>query len=246
MAVQDEHGKVSKSNGNNLRFYSDGYTLASTEITNFDSLTPLFKGMQKQYIAISELTHSFGKRTYEQNQPIACVKGCSWCCFQPVYLTTQEALLLYEYAIQTFDLQQIKAVRSKAEEKLKKTKNLSEDKKQHIVHACPFLVDNSCSVYSVRPMACRIYLSKDVNSCKKKYDNPSNKTVFPELFDFPLKVGRYMNEGFAAFLKGKGKEIREMTIEEFMVKLFKNPDYYKEWLAQDGSSEKEETSSRNR
>lgn len=238
MTAQDNHERVNKTNENNLRFYSDGYAIALAEITHLDSLTPLFNGIQKQYMAISELTHSFAKRTYQQNQPIACVKGCSWCCFQPVYLTTQEALLLYEFIIQTFDKQQIKTIQSKAEIKLKKTKNLSEDKKQHIVHACPFLIDNSCSVYPVRPMACRIYLSKDVDSCKKKYDNPGNKTVFPELFDFPLQVGRYMNEGFVAFLKEKGKEIKELTIEEFMVKLFKTPDYYKKWLSSDHDMEK--------
>ncbi len=236
--MQDDLGKVSRTSENNLRFYSDGYTIASSEITNFDSLTPLFKGIRKQYMAISDLTHSFTKRTHQQNQPIACVKGCSWCCFQPVYLTTQEALLLYEYILQSFDAQQIRDIKSKAEKKLKKTKNLSEEKKQHIIHACPFLLDDVCSVYPVRPMACRIYLSKNVDSCKKKFDTPGNKAVFPKLFDFPLQVGRYMNEGFAAFLKGKGKDVKELTIEEFMVELFKNPDYYKEWLSSGDNSGK--------
>lgn len=233
MTVRDDHAETNKISEDNLRFYNDGYTTASIEITDFDSLTPLFNGMRKQYLAISELTHSFGKRTSQQNHPIACAKGCSWCCFQPVYLTTQEALLLYEYIIQAFDAGQIKDIQNKAENKLKKTENLSEDEKQHIVYACPFLLDNACSVYSVRPMACRIYLSKDVDSCKQKYDKPRDKTVFPALFDFPLKVGRYMNEGFVAFLKEKGKDVKEMTMEEFMVELFQNPDYYKEWLSQD-------------
>ncbi len=239
MTKHEDDGAVSKTKENNLRFYSDGYTIASNEITDFKSLTPLFRGIQKQYLAISELTHSFAKRTYQQNRPIVCVKGCSWCCFQPVYLTTQEALLLYEYVMQASDALQIKAIQSKSEKKFKKTKNLPEDKKQHIIHACPFLVDNSCSVYPVRPMACRIYLSKDVDSCKKKYDNPGDKTIFPALFNFPLNVGRYMNEGFAAFLKGKGKEINELTIEEFMIEHFKNPDYSKEWLSLDINMERE-------
>lgn len=239
MIKNEDDEAVRKTKENNLRFYSDGYAIASNEITDFKSLTPLFRGIQKQYIAISELTHSFAKRTYLQNVPIACVKGCSWCCFQPVYLTTQEALLLYEYVMQAFDALQIKIIQSKAESKFKKTRKLTEDKKQYIIHPCPFLVDNSCSVYPVRPMACRIYLSKDVNSCKKKYDKPGDKSIFPALFDFPLKVGRYMNEGFTAFLKGKGKQIEELTIEEFMVRLFKNPDYYKKWLSVNIKMEKE-------
>ncbi|WP_430936132.1 YkgJ family cysteine cluster protein [Saccharicrinis sp. 156] len=217
----------------NLTFYKDGYTIAAREVTDFDNLTPLFKGMQSQYNAISQLTQSFAMRTHQQHKPIACEKGCNWCCHQPVYMTTQEALLIYEYIIQTSDRKQLETFRNNAEKKLKKTKNLPEEKKQNIIHPCAFLSDGACSIYPVRPMACRIYLSASKVSCKKKYDNPGNKDIFPELFDFLLKAGKYMNEGFVGFLKGKGRKMEELTIEEFMVKLFKNPDFYKKWLVED-------------
>lgn len=242
MIGEDKDAQVAQSKETNLRFYNDGYMIAATEITDFNSLSPLFKGIQKQYLAISDLTRSFGQRSILEKQPIACAKGCSWCCFQPVYLTTQEALLLYEYILKTFDSRKLEIIQAKAEKKLKKTKHLAEEKKQHIIHACPFLEDNSCSVYPVRPMACRIYLSQDVDSCKKKYDNPGNKEIYPALFDFPLKAGRYMNEGFAAFLKGKGRQMEEMTIEAFMVKLFKDPNYYQKWLTEDHSQDYENPS----
>ncbi|GAF04849.1 YkgJ family cysteine cluster protein [Saccharicrinis fermentans] len=217
----------------NLTFYKDGYTIASREVTDFHSLTPLFKGMQSQYSAISQLTQSFAARTQQQNKPIACEKGCSWCCYQPVYMTTQEALLIYEYIIQTCNQQQLNDIRNKSEKKLKKTKGLAEAKKQNIIHPCAFLSDGACSIYSVRPMACRIYLSSSKDSCKRKYDNPGNKDIYPVLFDFLLKAGKYTNEGFVAFLKGNGRILEELTIEEFMVKLFKHPDFYKEWLQKD-------------
>ncbi|WP_158027285.1 YkgJ family cysteine cluster protein [Labilibacter marinus] len=223
----------------NLTFYKDGYTIASREVTDFNSLTPLFKGMQSQYAAISQLTQSFAMRTHQQNKPIACHKGCAYCCYQPVYMTSQEALLIYEFILQAFDENQLKTLRSKTEKKLKKTKNLPEENKQKILHACPFLSDGSCSIYSVRPMACRIYLSASKDSCKKKYDNAGNKEIFPELFDFLLKAGKYMNEGFVGYLKGKGRKMEELTIEEFMVKLFKNPEFYKTWLTEDYFGEEE-------
>ncbi len=228
----------------NLTFYKDGYSIASQAITNFDSLTPLFKGIQAQYSAISQLTQSFAMRTHQQNKPIACQKGCSWCCHQPVYMTTQEALLIYEYLLQAVSDEQRKAFQFKAEKKLKKTKGLTEEKKQKIVHPCPFLVDDSCSIYPVRPMACRIYLSSDVQSCKNKYDHPGEK-VIPAIFDFILRTGRYMNEGFVGFLKGKGRKMEEYTIEEFMVKLFKDPDFYKKWLTEDYFGDEENSKSQN-
>jgi Fe-S-cluster containining protein len=224
----------------NLAFYKDGYTIASREVTDFTSLTPLFKGMQAQYMAVSQLTQSFAMRTHQQNKPIACEKGCKWCCYQPVYMTTQEAILIYEFIQQSFSSSQINHILSNARSKLKKTKGLKEEQKQKVKHACPFLHEGSCSIYPVRPMACRIYLSSDKDSCKKKYDAPGDKTIIPALFDFILKAGRYMNEGFVGYLKGKGRKMEEFTIEEFMIKLFDDPNFAQNWLTEDHFHESEE------
>ncbi|TLX72415.1 YkgJ family cysteine cluster protein [Labilibacter sediminis] len=217
----------------NLSFYKDGYSIASQNITDFKSLTPLFKGMQIQYTEIGKLIQSFAQRTHEQNKPIACSKGCKWCCFQPVYLTTQEAILINEFVLQSFDKAKLASLKSKAQKKLKKTKDLTEEGKQKIKHACPFLFENACSIYPVRPMACRIYLSSDVESCKRNYEATNKKDEFPALFDFILRAGRYMNEGFVGFLKGKGRKIEEKTMEEFTDMLLSNPDYFESWLKQD-------------
>ncbi len=214
----------------NLSFYQDGYSIAANTITDFESLTPLFKGMQEQYIAVSKLTQSFAQRVHRENKPIRCEKGCNWCCYQPVYLTTQEAILIYEYMIQSFSPDLQRTIKTNVNSKYKKTKGLPEERKQSVRHACPFLLEGSCSVYPVRPMACRIYLSSNVNSCKWKYDNPGEKEVFPALYDFMLRAGRYMNEGFVGYLKGNGRKMEEYTVEEFMTKLFKEPDFVDKWL----------------
>jgi Fe-S-cluster containining protein len=232
---KEKSNQENKEKETNLTFYRDGYTIASREITDFENLTPLFKGMQVQYSAIGQLIQSFAVRTHQEGKPIKCEKGCSWCCYQPVYMTTQEAILIFEFIHQTKDQQQLKNILSKAKSKYKKTKGLSEEKKQTIREACPFLVDGSCSVYPVRPMACRIYLSSDKESCKNKYDSPGNVRIIPALFDFILKAGKYMNEGFVGFLKGRGRKMEELTIEEFIVKLFGEPDFYKKWLKENAS-----------
>ncbi len=39
-----------------------------------------------------------------------------------------------------------------------------------------------------------------------------------------------MNEGFVGYLKGNGRKMEEYTIEEFMTKLFKDPDFSIKWL----------------
>ncbi len=214
----------------NLSFYRDGYGIASRDITDFKSLTPLFEAMQEQYTAISKLTQSFAIRVHRENKPINCEKGCSWCCYQPVYLTTQEAILIFQYMQQSTDVSFQNSIKANVKAKYKKTKGLPEEKKQLIRHACPFLLQGACSVYPVRPMACRIYLSSDKNSCKTKYDNPGNKNNLPALYDFMLRAGQYMNEGFVGFLKGNGKKMEEYTVEEFMYILFNDKQFAQKWL----------------
>ena len=70
-------------------------------------------------------------------------------------------------------------------------------------------------------MACRIYLSKSVKSCEMDLKNPEDDTIFPALFDMPLRAGRMLNEGFHARLR-KGMEDKiqafENTIEEGFLK----------------------------
>ncbi|MCW3807965.1 YkgJ family cysteine cluster protein [Plebeiibacterium marinum] len=223
----------------NLEFYKDGYTIASREVVDFDSLTPLFKGMQVQYTVMSQLTQTFAMRAHQEGKAIQCEKGCSWCCYQPVYMTTQEAVLIFEFLHQAMDEAQRKKVLNNAVSKYKKTKGLTEEQKQSVKAPCPFLNQGSCSVYPVRPMACRIYLSSDKQSCKNKYDAPGDSTMIPALYDFVLRAGRYMNEGFVGFLKGKGRKMEEYTIEEFVVKLFREKDFIQNWMVEDYFGESE-------
>ena len=63
-------------------------------------------------------------------------------------------------------------------------------------------------------MACRIDLSSSVASCKKEHDHPDNISHHPDLYDFPLKAGRMLNEGFVAGLKQLGLEVAELPIEQ--------------------------------
>ncbi len=232
----DKKNSEKKDKEANISFYKDGYSIAANSITDFGSLTPLFKGMQEQYTAVSKLTQSFAQRVHREKRPIQCEKGCNWCCFQPVYITTQEAILIYEFMSQSLSPEIQRMIKTNVHSKFKKTKGLTEEKKQTIRHACPFLIEGNCSVYPVRPMACRIYLSSNVSSCKWKYDHPTEHEVIPALYDFMLRAGRYMNEGFVGYLKGNGRKMDEHTVEEFMTILFKDPGFAEKWLKESQGS----------
>jgi uncharacterized protein len=98
---------------------------------------------------------------------IACKKGCSACCKMNASISSMEA-------------EQIALFSSKKLNQLKQT----------IVHeighfsgvACPFLIDDTCSIYTARPYVCRANVTFDTSSywCEpeRAYDAELHKVEF--------------------------------------------------------------------
>jgi len=84
------------------------------------------------------------RRKLNQGRELACAKGCSACCAAhttiPIY--PLEIIGIYWYSIDKLPHKaQLKLVNH-----LRNTSKLK---------SCPFLIDQSCSIHPVRPLACR-------------------------------------------------------------------------------------------
>jgi Fe-S-cluster containining protein len=112
-------------------------------------------------------------------------------------------------------------------DKARNTSKLELEKLLRHKQACPLLHSTGgfCMAYQARPMACRIYLSKNVQSCIDDLNTPLDDRVFPELFDLPSRAGRMMNEGFQARLRAAAADklqVFENTIEGGLQTVFDN------------------------
>lgn len=91
----------------------------------------------------------------------ACTKGCSHCCSLEVRSFPQE----------TFRIARELAARADREAVVARLAAHAEcnppgvDRLQR--EPCPFLVDRACSIYDVRPLACRKCVSLDVERCRQ-------------------------------------------------------------------------------
>jgi Fe-S-cluster containining protein len=122
-----------------------------------------------------------------QGGAVFCGKGCSCCCNLAVNCTAAEALLI---------------ARALDEEQQEKLEIYIENLKKRVVEAadlkgylrlhrkelrgCPFLVDGSCGVYSVRPFSCRALLStKESHWCAADFSEVTSteKMAFIESLD---------------------------------------------------------------
>jgi Fe-S-cluster containining protein len=195
-------------------FYRDGYRIASLHLEGQVTAPNLRAGIESLQRGVDDLLVAFLRRSADEDKPAECKKGCNWCCHQAVYAVTHELLQISQYVFENFTSERRDQCLERAQERVLLTHNKSLKEQSQLKSPCPFLESGSCSIYPVRPMGCRIYLSSSVRACKREYDDPTNDRVFPDLFEFPLRSGRMLNQGFVAYLKQMGFQSSELPIEQ--------------------------------
>jgi ferredoxin len=91
--------------------------------------------------------------------PIACGKGCSWCCTTYVSASIPEVFNLARAVRQSSDaVQRVRAAAARA-------KAVPQHKREAKRIVCPILENNGCSFYLDRPLICRSLLSTSLDAC---------------------------------------------------------------------------------
>ncbi|MDD4191666.1 MAG: YkgJ family cysteine cluster protein [Mangrovibacterium sp.] len=204
-------------------FFRDGYRLGEQAVGEIREEEKLFSAIKTMYDSVDQLIESLLAMGKKQQVTVDCRKGCSWCCHQPVFANTYELRYLAAFVKNNLRKTEQKQVYQLAVEKNDRTGKLAEKEILNHKHPCPLLKDGSCTAYAARPLACRIYLSMNVESCYQFYRYPGKTDCYPALLDFPLRAGRMMNEGFFAALKENGIFSHELRLEEGLVNFLGDP-----------------------
>lgn len=92
-----------------------------------------------------------------------CKAGCSYCCSLRVAATPPEVFLIARHLK--------KLPTASLSELIERLKTRSEAARGVLTEdfflPCTMLADGQCTIYSIRPVMCRKYLSLDVEECKK-------------------------------------------------------------------------------
>ncbi len=84
------------------------------------------------------------KREEKQGKLLACAQGCAACC------KSHETIPVYPLELMGMSWYAAEVLEGELREQLKtQLRNLD------TVQSCPFLINNTCSIHAVRPMACR-------------------------------------------------------------------------------------------
>jgi Fe-S-cluster containining protein len=107
-----------------------------------------------------------GHDAAQKGHHIACRNGCNFCCHIAVSATLVEIDLIASHVRSTWSAAATEALMTRIES----TYRMTVDDRMATRTPCPFLVEGSCSIYAVRPFACRRQVSIDASLCEKALD----------------------------------------------------------------------------
>jgi hypothetical protein len=109
---------------------------------------------------------------------LACRAGCGHCCHQVVGATAPEVLAIYEHLRTTRTPDELARVASRIVDAEEKARGLTQDERTSPELPCPFLEEERCSVYEVRPLACRGKTSLDAAACERTLREPEARAAY--------------------------------------------------------------------
>ena len=109
---------------------------------------------------------------------VACRAGCDHCCHQSVGVTAPEALAIFDHLKTTLSGPELAKVATRVSALHGRTRGLSSRERFSPDHPCPFLEAGRCSIYEVRPLACRGMNSLDAEECAKRLRDPEARAAF--------------------------------------------------------------------
>jgi hypothetical protein len=162
--------------------------------------------------------------------PIACRKGCAWCCYLQVPVSAPEALRIAHFLRQTLPPDELEAVRARVAALDERTRGLTARQRLAVGRPCALLADHACSVYPVRPLACQGWHSIDARACRRNVEHPDADVAIPQ---YPAYVG--VTDGLRDGLETGLAELRlqgdELELTAALRIALDLPDAAERWLA---------------
>lgn len=187
------------------------------------SLVSFILGFTREIVArrVDETARYIVAHTKPTPLAVDCSKGCAWCCHQDVEVSIAEALLI---AVETAG-----DARGKAFDK-KSKKVAARGKKKGT--PCPFLGKaRTCTIYDIRPVVCRSFLSPDRTRCQQAVEAmlSGGKPVPVLSHGMPHLLGNAIRAGLNEILKDHGLQNDYVDLVETVAAIRRNPALIDRW-----------------
>lgn len=160
-------------------------------------------------------------------QPLACDKGCSHCCRQfDVVALPVEVFEIHAHVFRHFKPEQLRRTIQRVTSYVAKRKGVSPETRLAMREACPFLEEDSCSIYPVRPSVCRNYHATDQSNCEKSLNAPFS--AWPTTYiDEVFYTAMGSSAGFRNAVAEQGLDTKEYHLSAAFLETVQNPQCVK-------------------
>jgi hypothetical protein len=109
---------------------------------------------------------------------LACRPGCAHCCHQAVGVSPPEVFVIHDHLLATRTPAELEAFDQRLRSADERTRGMSLTERLSPELPCPFLEQGRCSIYEVRPLACRGKNSLDATACERTLFEPEARADF--------------------------------------------------------------------
>lgn len=158
--------------------------------------------------------------------PLACARGCAFCCHSFVTATAPEVFLLAR-TIRTAN-KDLGPVLERVRATIAATAGLDKVQRFATRQACSMLVANECSAYAGRPMSCRAFASFSMQRCEQAFETGSEDIPTPAIHAF---LRRACRQALWSGLAAKGLSCIGYELNQALRIALEHPDAEAQWLA---------------
>jgi hypothetical protein len=106
--------------------------------------------------------------------PIACGRGCAFCCMNTwIEVSAPEVF----FTVKNIPPERLEGVKQAVLHACSQIEGKSLTERVQLGVPCPLLVESACSIYPVRPVACRVAVSADAEVCRRSFMELSGEKI---------------------------------------------------------------------
>jgi Fe-S-cluster containining protein len=160
---------------------------------------------------------------------IACRKGCAFCCHLDVGVTIVEAVSIAQAILSASRPDLVASVIGTAP----LLDGLDAPTRQAKRIACPLLRDDACSIYGLRPSACRAYMSFSARECEDDFDSRAATGMGTPVTSFasPRLIAGALTMGVRAACADEGLQSCPVELTAALDRMFRDETAIDRWLA---------------
>lgn len=158
--------------------------------------------------------------------PLACARGCAFCCHGFVTATAPEVFMLAR-ALRAAN-KDITPVIERVRMTDAVTRGLGKPDRFAKRQPCSMLVNNECSGYAGRPLACRAFVSFSLQKCEQAFVTGAEDIPTPAISGF---LRRGCHQALWSGLAAMGLPFLGYELNEALLVALENHDAEARWLA---------------